>query len=55
MRISSSPPSSRLPSAISWLFQGMLLFFMLGVDVFVDYSFRRRRDKRLMVREEAGA
>lgn len=47
--------SMQLPSAISWLFQGMLLFFLLGVDVFVDYRFRRRREKRFMVREEAGA
>ena len=45
----------QLPSAISWLFQGMLLFFLLGVDVFVDYRLRRRREKRFMVREEAGA
>ncbi|WP_026259359.1 ABC transporter permease [Uliginosibacterium gangwonense] len=44
--------SMQLPSAISWLFQGMLLFFLLGVDVFVDYRFRRRRDKRLMSSEE---
>jgi ABC-type uncharacterized transport system permease subunit len=38
--------SMQLPVGISWLFQGMLLFFLLGVDVFVDYRLkpRRRRD-----------
>lgn len=47
--------SMQLPAAISWLFQGMLLFFLLGVDVFVDYRFRKRREKRFMVREETQA
>lgn len=47
--------SMQLPSAISWLFQGMLLFFLLGVDVFVDYRFRRRRDKRGVVAQEGRA
>ena len=26
-----------LPSAITGLFQGMLLFFLLGADVFINY------------------
>lgn len=47
--------SMQLPSAIAWLFQGMLLFFLLGIDVFVDYRFRRRREKRVLAREEGGA
>ena len=45
----------QLPAAIAWLFQGMLLFFLLGVDVFVDYRFRKRREKRFMMREETQA
>ena len=43
--------SMQLPSAIAWLFQGMLLFFLLGVDVFVDYRFRKRREKRFLPKE----
>jgi len=35
--------SMQLPAAISWLFQGMLLFFLLGSDAFVDYRLKRRR------------
>lgn len=35
--------SLHLPAAITGLFQGMLLFFLLGADVFVDYRLRRRR------------
>ncbi|NTV11124.1 MAG: ABC transporter permease [Zoogloea sp.] len=34
--------SLQLPAAITGLFQGMLLFFLLGSDVFVDYRLRRR-------------
>ncbi len=30
-----------LPSAITGLFQGMLLFFLLGSDVFINYRLRR--------------
>jgi simple sugar transport system permease protein len=30
-----------LPSAITGLFQGMLLFFLLGADVFINYRVRR--------------
>ena len=30
-----------LPSSISKVFQGMLLFFLLGVDVLVGYRLRR--------------
>lgn len=33
--------SLQLPAAITGLFQGMLLFFLLGADVFVDYRLRR--------------
>ena len=32
-----------LPSSISMVFQGMLLFFLLGADVFINYRLRRRR------------
>ena len=39
-----------LPSSISKVFQGMLLFFLLGADVFVNYRARRwsRRNARAM-------
>lgn len=37
--------SLQLPSAITWLFQGMLLFFLLGADAFVDFKLKRRRPK----------
>ena len=30
-----------LPSSISKVFQGMLLFFLLGSDVFIQYRLRR--------------
>ena len=32
-----------LPSAITRLFQGMLLFFLLAADVFIGYRLRFRR------------
>jgi simple sugar transport system permease protein len=32
-----------LPNSISMVFQGMLLFFLLGADVFIDYRLRLRR------------
>ena len=32
-----------LPSSISMVFQGMLLFFLLGSDVFINYRLRLRR------------
>ncbi len=32
-----------LPSSISMVFQGMLLFFLLGADVFIHYRLRLRR------------
>ena len=32
----------QLPAAITGLFQGMLLFFLLGADVFVDYRLKPR-------------
>lgn len=35
--------SMQLPASISWLFQGMLLFFLLGCDAFVNYRLRSRR------------
>jgi general nucleoside transport system permease protein len=38
----SAQVSLQLPSAITGLFQGMLLFFLLGTDVFVDYRLKRR-------------
>jgi len=31
-----------LPSSISLVFQGMLLFFLLGADVFINFRLRRR-------------
>jgi general nucleoside transport system permease protein len=37
--------SMQLPSAISWLFQGMLLFFLLGADAFVDFRLKRKRSR----------
>lgn len=37
----------QLPSAITGIFQGMLLFFLLGTDVFIDYRLKRRRKPRL--------
>lgn len=36
--------SMQLPAAISWLFQGMLLFFLLGADAFVDFRLRQRKE-----------
>lgn len=35
--------SMQLPSSISALFQGLLLFFLLGTDAFVDFRLKRRR------------
>lgn len=35
--------SLQLPSAITGLFQGLLLFFLLGADAFVDYRLKRRK------------
>jgi simple sugar transport system permease protein len=32
-----------LPSSISLVFQGMLLFFLLGADVFINFRLRRVR------------
>ena len=32
-----------LPSSVTGLFQGTLLFFLLAADVFIGYRFRRRR------------
>jgi simple sugar transport system permease protein len=36
----------RLPSAITGLFQGMLLFFLLGADVLINYRLRVVRPVR---------
>ena len=35
-----------LPSAVTGLFQGMLLFFLLGADVFINYRVRVVRPSR---------
>lgn len=35
--------SLQLPAALTGLFQGMLLFFLLGADAFIDNRFRRRK------------
>lgn len=35
--------SLQLPAAITGLFQGMLLFFLLGTDAFIDNRLRRRK------------
>jgi simple sugar transport system permease protein len=32
-----------LPASISKVFQGMLLFFLLGSDLFINYRLRMRR------------
>ena len=34
-----------LPSAVTRLFQGMLLFFVLAADVFIGYRLRFRRGR----------
>jgi simple sugar transport system permease protein len=36
----------RLPSAITGLFQGMLLFFLLGADVLINYRLKTLRPAR---------
>ncbi|WP_341676426.1 ABC transporter permease [Niveibacterium sp. SC-1] len=36
----------QLPAAITGLFQGLLLFFLLGCDVFIDYRLRRHKRKK---------
>ncbi len=38
-----------LPSAVTGVFQGMLLFFLLGMDLLVRYRFRRRGPARRVV------
>jgi simple sugar transport system permease protein len=42
-----------LPSAITGLFQGMLLFFLLGSDVFINYRLRLVRPARAALKEAA--
>ncbi|WP_374335165.1 ABC transporter permease [Leeia sp.] len=39
----SAQMSLQLPNAITGLFQGMLLFFLLGCDLLVNYRLRRRQ------------
>ena len=34
--------SLQMPAAITGIFQGMLLFFLLGADAFIDNRLRRR-------------
>ena len=36
----------RLPAAITGLFQGMLLFFLLGADVLINYRLKALRPAR---------
>jgi ABC-type uncharacterized transport system permease subunit len=31
-----------LPSAVTGLFQGLLLFYLLAADIFIDYRFKIR-------------
>jgi simple sugar transport system permease protein len=38
-----------LPSAVTGLFQGALLFFLLAADVFVNYRVRTGRRRRTRV------
>jgi simple sugar transport system permease protein len=45
----------RLPSAITGLFQGMLLFFLLGADVLINYRLRVLRPARPAAATAAGA
>ena len=42
----SAQISMALPAAVSGLFQGMLLFFLLGADVFIGYRLRMVRGAR---------
>jgi ABC-type uncharacterized transport system permease subunit len=44
-----------LPSAITGLFQGMLLFFLLGSDVFINYRVKAARPVALPVTQVATA
>ena len=44
-----------LPSAITGLFQGMLLFFLLGSDVFINYRIKATRPVALPVTQVATA
>jgi len=43
-----------LPSSITGLFQGMLLFFLLGSDVFINYRLRAVRPALAPVDSRAG-
>jgi simple sugar transport system permease protein len=38
--------SLNLPPAITGIFEGMLLFFLLGADVFVNYRIKRTKPVR---------
>ncbi len=44
-----------LPSSIALVFQGMLLFFLLGADVFVGYRLKRRAPRPAMLAARAAA
>jgi general nucleoside transport system permease protein len=44
-----------LPSSVTGLFQGMLLFFLLGSDVFINYRFKATRPVALPVTRVATA
>ncbi|MDQ8021574.1 MAG: ABC transporter permease [Moraxellaceae bacterium] len=43
----------QLPAAITGLFQGMLLFFLLGCDAFIDYRLRRRKRRTVAATKPA--
>ncbi|MEC5385724.1 ABC transporter permease [Uliginosibacterium sp. H3] len=47
--------SLQLPSAITGLFQGMLLFFLLGADAFVNYRLKRRKPRAHLESHTAAA
>lgn len=42
----SAQMSLQTPAAITGIFQGMLLFFLLAADMFIDYRWRRPSEKR---------
>ncbi len=44
--------SLQTPAAITGVFQGLLLFFLLGSDVLVDYRFRHRRRRQSAQRSQ---
>ena len=50
MRIKTSLAALATVAAVSGLFQGMLLFFLLGSDVFINYRLRAVRRTMPVVR-----